>query len=73
MPTGRTDTYARIVHFGPTWSSNDAWAVVDRPAYASTKTVFRSYKLGGGGDGAGVDSTATVSENVWKHVAVTRQ
>lgn len=48
MPTGRIDSYPRLVNFGPTWSSNDSWAILDRPAYSSTKTVFRSYKLGGG-------------------------
>ena len=62
-------SYARMIHFGPFWGSNDAFGINALDAEAPGKITFVSYKLG---TSRLCISTTTVSANTWYHVAVTR-
>ena len=61
--------YARMMHFGPFWGSNDAFGINALDDVAPRKITFASYKLG---SSRLCISTTTVSLNTWYHVAVTR-
>ena len=61
--------YARMMHFGPFWGSNDAFGLLAKDADNAGKISFASYKLGAS---RLCISTTTVSLNTWYHVAVTR-
>lgn len=59
--------YARAIHFGPTWNSNDAWGIVAGHADHANKIVFASFKLG-----FSLKSAAAIVNDTWYHVAGVR-
>ena len=61
--------YARMMHFGGYWSTNDSFGILAKDANNAGKISFASYKLG---RSRLCVSTTSVSTNTWYHVAVTR-
>jgi hypothetical protein len=66
--TGKTDSYPRVVHFGPYWSDNNAWGINARDNDHPTKITLASFKLGG----RVLISSSDFALNTWNHVVVTR-
>ena len=68
--------YARILHFGPYWSSNDSVGLNFDDGDHTDKITFASYYNRNEGDvpsnGRILVSSSSVSLNTWYHVAVTR-
>jgi hypothetical protein len=63
------DPYPRLVHFGPTWGSNDSVALIILN-YGSTPYIgFSSYKLAN----PVVISSTVPTPGSWYHIAVTRK
>ena len=61
-------SYARMVHFGPFWQSNNAFGINAKDADYPGKLTFASYKLGQ----RVLVSTTTIASNTWYHVEVIR-
>jgi hypothetical protein len=71
FPVSRKKAYPRIFQSGlSSWATGDNWALLDRHANASTKFAWSCYNLGG--NAILLQSTTTVSDNQWYHIAVTR-
>lgn len=65
-----SQSYGRVLHFGPYWASTDAFGIVGSDPDAGQKLTFVSNKLGAS---RLVKSINPVPLDVWVHVAVTRQ
>ena len=71
FPVSRIKAYPRIFQSGlSSWATGDNWALLDRHASADTKFGWSCYALGG--NAILMQSTTTVSNNQWYHIAVTR-
>ena len=70
-PTSKAATYPRIVQFGSNpWQTNDNWALLDRHDDANTVFSVAFFPLAG--NDLVLQSTTTVVNDTWYHLAVTR-
>jgi hypothetical protein len=71
-PTDRVDPYPRIFQFGSAnWGSSDNVAILDRHDDANTKFGIAMHNLGG--NAILLQSNTTVTENIWYHIALSRE
>ena len=66
-PVSKAQNYPRILHFGEYWSNSRSWGLLDRHNSTNTKFTVQSFALG-----TILQSTTTVSNNQWYHLAVVR-
>ena len=66
-PVSKAQNYPRILHFGEYWSNSRSWGLLDRHNSINTKFTVQSFALG-----TILESTTTVSNNQWYHLAVVR-
>lgn len=66
-PVSKAQNYPRILHFGEYWSNSRSWGLLDRHNSTNTKFTVQSFALG-----TILESTTTVSNNQWYHLAVVR-
>ena len=68
-PVSKAQNYPRILHFGEYWSNSNAWALLDRHNSSNTKFTVQSFAFS---PHTILESTTTVSNNQWYHLAVVR-
>ena len=66
-PLSKAQNYPRILHFGNYWSNTKSWGILDRHNSSNTTFTVQSSALG-----SILQSTTTVTNNQWYHLAVVR-
>jgi hypothetical protein len=66
-PLSKAQNYPRILHFGNYWSNTKSWGILDRHNSSNTTFTVQSSALG-----TILQSTTTVTNNQWYHLAVVR-
>ena len=66
-PLSKAQNYPRILHFGNYWSNTKSWGILDRHNSNNTTFTVQSSALG-----TILQSTTTITNNQWYHLAVVR-